>query len=77
MTRKVRAGTSYIFRPVPLDAIDPPVGMREGWLVDGDIVKVVNLRGCPKANAMGHAYIVKGGTFAGLVHCNSLVPRKG
>ena len=40
-----------------------------------DIVRVVNLPSCPKANTMGHAHVEHlGGEFAGLVCTNSLVP---
>ena len=75
--RKVRAGARYRYQPVPLDAWQPPYGVSAGILGPGDIVKVVNLNGCPRANTMGHAHIEKDGAFAGLVHCNSLVPLKG
>jgi hypothetical protein len=51
----------------------PSYGVQNGILKEGDIVKVVNLRGCPKANTMNHCHIAtESGQFAGLVCCNSL-----
>jgi hypothetical protein len=39
----------------------------------GDVVRVVNLHGCPPANTMGHCHVeTLAGEFAGLVFCNSL-----
>ncbi len=64
---KVQAGREYIFYPNLLDRID---GRTK--LVPGDIVTVVNLFGCPRANTMGHAHVEHSGHFAGLVHTNSL-----
>ena len=64
---KVRVGTKYVYMPVLLDAADPPFGVRAG-----DIVRVVNLPGCPKANTMGHCHVEKDGKFAGLVCTGSL-----
>lgn len=67
--RKVRVGSTYIFYPVLLDRLHPPYN-----LVPGDIVQVVNLPGCPKANTMGHAHVAVAGKFGGLVCTNSLYP---
>ena len=67
MTNKVRVGKQYIYSPNLLDMVDGRVNLK-----DGDVVTVVNLHGCPKANTMGHCYVSLRGTFAGLVHCNSL-----
>lgn len=64
---KVRAGSEYIYYPNLLDRVDGRTN-----LVPGDIVTVVNLPGCPRANTMGHAHVEHGGHFAGLVHVNSL-----
>ena len=64
---KVRANASYIFYPNHLDRFDSRTS-----LVAGDVVRVVNLPGCPKANTMGHAHVELNGRFAGLVHTNSL-----
>ena len=72
--RRVRAGSKYTFQPVLLDQINPPYGVRAGFLKEGDVVQVVNLQGCPPANTMGHVGIEKDGEFAGLVCCNSLIP---
>lgn len=66
-TNRVRTGSEYYFNPVAMDRFDPKTD-----LMKGDRVKVVNLRGCPPANTMGHAHVTKNGQFAGLVHCNSL-----
>jgi len=66
---KVRANTEYIFYPNILDRYDGSTS-----LVPGDLVKVVNLPGCPKANTMGHAHVTLDGKFAGLVSTNSLYP---
>lgn len=68
--RKVRAGSKYIYYPVMLDRLHPPAGN----LVPGDVVVVVNLPGCPRANTMGHAHVEIAGRFGGLVCTNSLYP---
>jgi hypothetical protein len=68
MTRKVKVGRTYVFSPVLIDVINPPYNVRKG-----DVVRVVNLPGCPRANTMGHCHVQHlDGTFAGLVCCNSL-----
>ena len=65
---KVRVGTKYLYDPTLLDILDKPFNIKEG-----DIVKVVNLPGCPKANVMNHCYVNHlNGSFAGLVCCRSL-----
>ena len=71
----VRAGSRYIYLPVMIDSIDPPYGVRAGFLSPGDVVRVVNLRGCPVANTMGHCHIEnpENKEFLGLVCSNSLV----
>lgn len=70
--RKVRANAVYKYIPVLLDRFNPPVNVRTG-----DLVRVVNLPGCPRANTMGHAHIQHlDGSFAGLVCTNSLQPRR-
>lgn len=66
---KVRARNWYVYNPVLLDRIDPKTCLRAG-----DIVQVVNLPGCPRANTMGHCHVEHDGKFAGLVHTNSLSP---
>jgi len=65
---RVRAGSLYRYNPVAIDRLNPPYDVN-----DGDIVRVVNLPGCPKANTMGHAHVQQlDGTFGGLVCTNSL-----
>ena len=67
---KVRANSVYQYDPVLLDLMDPPYGRPE----KGDLLKVVNLPGCPKAGTMGmcHVNFAETGEFAGLVCVNSL-----
>jgi len=70
--QKVRVGKEYTYNPVPLDQFDGRTGLKKG-----DIVKVVNLRGCPPANTMGHCYVERvseKGKFVGMVCTNSLIP---
>ena len=68
---RVRAGRIYRYNPVLLDIVDGWTNLREG-----DLVRVVNLPGCPKANVMNHCHVADPQTdrFIGLVCCNSLVP---
>ena len=74
---RVRANTKYRYNPVPMDRINPPFGVSDGYinLRPGDTVTVVNLPGCPKANTMGHCHINKDDKFAGLVCTGSLERR--
>ena len=65
---RVRVNSTYRFNPVMMDIIHP---VNHG-LVKGDIVKVANLYGCPKANTMGNCYVLKDGKFMGMVRTNSL-----
>ncbi len=67
--RKVRAGSTYEYQPVMMDVYDPKTPLKPG-----DKVKVVNLRGCPSPNTMGHCHVEHNGQFAGLVCTNSLQP---
>ena len=72
--KRVRAGSLYVYRPNLFDVINPPFGA-----VPNDIVRVVNLPGCPKANTMGMCHIQAQELpgvwrFAGMVCCASLVP---
>jgi hypothetical protein len=78
--KKVRAGQTFYFVPVMIDAIHKPHNVEPG-----DFVQVVNLPGCPRANTMGHAHVnvlmrangvATPGTFGGLVCTNSLVTRE-
>jgi hypothetical protein len=66
--KRVRVGKSYTFKPVLLDITNKPFNVNPG-----DIVTVVNLPGCPKANTMGMCHVKKDGEFAGMVCTNSLV----
>ena len=67
---KVRANALYRYDPVLLDQIDGRTSLQPG-----DVVKVVNLPGCPKAGTMGHCHVATPqGEFIGLVCCNSLTP---
>jgi hypothetical protein len=66
---RVRANSIYVFRPVPMDRFDS-----RSDAVPGVRVRVINLRGAPKANTMGHCHIESlTGDFLGMVHVNSLV----
>ena len=65
---KVKAGSTYFYVANLLDTCDGRTSLTEG-----EQVRVVNLHGCPRANTMGHAHVERlDGSFAGLVHCNSL-----
>jgi hypothetical protein len=66
---KVRANAVYVYRPSMIDLIEGRTG-----LTTGTRVRVKNLRGCPKANVMGHAHVVhpETGEFIGLVCTASL-----
>lgn len=64
---KVRVNSEYYYNPVGMDIWDSRTTLKKG-----DKVTVVNLRGCPPANTMGHCHVNHNGQFAGLVLCNSL-----
>lgn len=68
---RVRVNSEYYYNPVGMDLWDGRTTLKKG-----DKVKVVNLRGCPPANTMGHCYVTLDGKFAGLVLCNSLTKTK-
>jgi hypothetical protein len=74
---KVRVGSIYTLQQCPFDQIEGfPYGLREGLVKNGDQVRVVNRRGCPPANTMGHCYIeTLDGQFLGLVSAYSLKRR--
>jgi hypothetical protein len=74
MAQKVRMGVRYRYEPVLFDLLNRPFGVQKG-----DIVTVINLPGCPRANTMGMCYVAKDGKFAGMVMTGSLVrlSRKG
>ena len=66
--KRVHVNSLYRYKPVLLDRCHPPYNVLEG-----DIVRVVNLPGCPKAGTMEHCHVEHpNGDFAGLVCCNSL-----
>ena len=66
---RVRVGKRYRYEPVWLDRASPPYDVNPG-----DVVRVVNLPGAPRANTMGHCYVAHlDGRFGGLVCTNSLV----
>lgn len=67
---KVRANAQYIYYPNFMDRFNG-CKMRIA-LTPGDIVRVVNLHGCPPANTMGQCYVELNGEFAGMVSTNSL-----
>ena len=66
---RVRVNSLYYYVPNLLDQLDGRTGLQHG-----DLVKVVNLPGCPRAGTMGHAHVADPitGDFIGLVHVNSL-----
>jgi hypothetical protein len=67
-TNRVRVNAHYIYSPNLLERTDGRTDLK-----DGDEVIVVNLHGAPKAGTFGHCYVNRlDGSFAGLVHCNSL-----
>jgi hypothetical protein len=68
MAQKVRVGSRYRYEPVLFDTLNPPFGVSKG-----DVVTVINLPGCPRANTMGMCYVAKGGKFSGMVMTSSLV----
>ncbi len=71
---KVRVNSLYRFNPCAWDKFDPPYGVTDGTLLEGSVVRVKNLHGCPKANTMGHCHVVDAvtGAFLGLVSTASL-----
>jgi len=67
---KVRVNTEYIYHANFLDRVEGRTDLK-----DGEVVRVINLPGCPKANTMGHCHVARNGQFVGLVHTNSLHTR--
>ena len=59
----------YVYHPNLLDMVDARTNLKSG-----DMVRVINLYGCPPANTMGHCYVsdVTTGEFIGMVSTNSL-----
>lgn len=69
---KVRAGSWYAYDAQSWDRFDARTTLQRG-----EAVQVVNLRGCPPCNTMGHAHVNRvDGSFAGLVCTASLIPLK-
>jgi hypothetical protein len=67
---RVRVGSLYKYQPCLLDVVDARTSLQHG-----DIVRVVNLHGCPRANIIwGHCHVChpRTGQFIGLVACCSL-----
>lgn len=50
---KVRVGSLYHYWPCGWDEVDPTRDLLQA----GDLVRVINLPGCPPANTMGHCYV--------------------
>jgi len=71
---KVRVNSVYRYNPVLMDLLHKPYGQPEV----GQLLRVVNLHGCPRANTMGHCHVVDAasGAFMGLICCNSLEKTK-
>ncbi len=67
--KKVRATAVYIYNPAGADLWDARTDLQEG-----ELVRVVNLPGCPRANVMGHCHVAhpETGRFIGLVLTSSL-----
>ena len=51
---RVKVNSIYRFEANGWDTFDAKHG---GYLKNGDLVKVVNLYGCPPANTMGQCYV--------------------
>lgn len=66
---KVRAGSIYAYRANSWDRFDSRTCLR-----NGELVRVVNMHGCPKANTMGHCHVQRlDGQFIGLVCTASML----
>jgi len=72
MSNHVRVNATYRFEPVLIDICSP--AHNTSLVKQGDIVRVINLHGAPKANTMGHCYIqTLAGELIDMVCTNSLV----
>jgi hypothetical protein len=71
---RVRVGSLYYFHRAGWDLIDP----KRVDICEGTLVRVINMRGCPPANTMGHCFVERAATkeFLGLVCTASLQPVK-
>jgi hypothetical protein len=70
---RVRVNNLYRYNPCLLDRL---CGRAGNTLTGGEIVRVIDLPGAPKANTMGHCYIAdpKTGKFICMVSTSSLEP---
>jgi hypothetical protein len=67
--KRVRVGSEYTYQPAGLLDRCSPASTAQA----GQRVRVVNLRGCPPANTMGHCHIEDlDGNLLGLVSTHSL-----
>ena len=67
--KRVRVGSTYVYKPVAIDQYD-----KRNDAGEGQHVRVINMPGCPRANTMGHCHIESlDGEFLGMVHVASLV----
>jgi len=66
---RVKVDSVYVYYPNLLDIVYGRINLKPG-----DLVRAVNLPGCPKVNTMGHCHVADPltGKFIGLVCCNSL-----
>jgi len=67
--KRVKAGSVYVYNPAGMDLWDPRTDLKEG-----ELVRVVNLPGCPRANVVGHCHVAdpETGRLIGLVLTASL-----
>lgn len=72
---RVRVDHLYRYQPCGWDTFHPCAGNN---LNPGDVVRVVNLPGAPKAGVMGHCYVAspETGKFICMVATGSLTPVK-
>jgi len=72
---RVRVNHLYMYSPNGWDVFHPCAGNN---LKAGDVVRVINLAGAPKANVAGHCYVgdPETGRFICLLSTGSLTPVK-
>lgn len=70
---KVRVNSLYQYQPCGWDTLRPCAG---NALKPGDVVRVINLPGAPRANTMGQCYVGDSNTgrFLCMVSTSSLIP---
>ena len=73
MTNKVRVGSLYVYSANGFDRFHPT---SNNSLESGQVVRVINLPGAPKANTMGQCYVGERetGKFLCMVSTASLTP---